>query len=273
MPHTTLRSSASQGAAPRNSMTHARTSTQQAAECTTHAWFPGAWISILSNERAVLAVAAAISTLTNRDGRAWPRRSEIAKRAGIKDMRAVTKAITRIRALRLMDIEPRKGRSTVYVMRALGNDYPGSSLPSPLGNNHPGTLGNDHPPERTTERFQERNGVRGQKDDQEKIDKLYREYQLLEPSPNSSRFQTIGFNGNAEDRARAELRRVPGSCKRLAFWINEACREGLSGEPALTVARRHNERGDGPQDGGPGIECLDTAQSALTRRPPPSPRP
>jgi hypothetical protein len=124
-----------------------------------HAWFPAEWLLQLRKERAVLAVAAAITTFMDRDGRAWPSRTAIAKRAGIDDPRAVTKAIARIKSLALIEVETRRGRSTVYslpkpsVMITQGNDNPGLSRPSTLGSGDRGTLGNGY----RVERYQERN--------------------------------------------------------------------------------------------------------------------
>lgn len=80
-----------------------------------HCWFPVHWLQLLRRERSVLAVAAALSSFVNVDGRAWPRRSAIAARAGV-DRRTVTIAIGRLKDLGLIAVEKHPGRASVYSM-------------------------------------------------------------------------------------------------------------------------------------------------------------
>lgn len=205
--------------------------------CAQHAWFPVSWISLLSSERAVLAVAASISSFMNREGRAWPSRRAIGKRAGIKDPRAITKAIRRMQALGLMDVERRTGHSTVYVMKTRG-----SGSPAPLGNRNrdsllnsdPDPLGKPCPVERSHEHYQETSRLGLSKRSNEEGVALV------------AALKSIGFNGDAQERADRAKHRLPGLSRLLVAWLDEAREGGMSGEEAYEWAERRSQRGERP---------------------------
>jgi hypothetical protein len=224
-----------------------------------HAWFPVSWLRLLRKERAVLAVAASISSFMDRDGRAWPSRSAIAQRAGIDDPRAVTKAIARIRALAVIEIEDRRGRSTIYSMpkpsvaATLGNGDPGSSRPSTLGNGDPGTLGNGYRAERSKERNQ-RTYARGNRKKEttapaRRADTAAVDVEQEPTVEFIAAIEALGFNGEAKERAGRILRRVAHLGDLLLLWLREAHGQGLRGDEALAMAERRTIRGDRPEDG------------------------
>lgn len=119
----------------------------------------------------MLAVGAAISAHVNKaTGTAWPSRAAIAEMAGTNE-REVTKAISRLRKLGLIDVEvgggrrkgaDRKGNSSTYRLRDpsnlvdenLGSNQPGLSLAPKLVAEPSGNLVSQHPPERTRELYQ-----------------------------------------------------------------------------------------------------------------------
>jgi Mn-dependent DtxR family transcriptional regulator len=91
-------------------------------------WFPARWLRVLSQERVVLAVGAAISAhINSKTGTAWPSRAAIAEMVGTNE-REVTRAIRRLRSLGLIDVEPgggirkgKEGKTSTYRLRELPN--------------------------------------------------------------------------------------------------------------------------------------------------------
>ena len=170
-------------------------------------------------------VAASITSFMQ-DGRAWPSRLKIAERAGIPagatGERAVTRAIARIRALGLMEIEDRSGRSSVYSMTkpsaiaTLGSSDPGSLRPRSLGSGYRGTLGSDDRVERNKElnqRTSARSRAQNEKKETGSDEGISTDLiQLLRRS---------GSNGNLESDAAFIERQCsfPGGRDRAIHWL------------------------------------------------------
>jgi hypothetical protein len=208
-----------------------------------HVWFPVSWLRLLCDERAALVVAASISSFMNRDGRAWPSRSAIAERAGIADLRAVTKYIARIRALGLIEVETRSGRSTIYsmpkasVIATLGNGDRRLSQPTTLGNGDPRTVRNGYRGERNQERYQRTSRSRAREENQETGD----------DEPTSALVELVrrsGFDGSAESEAARIIRYcvVPGGAKSAAQWLDYAITTNR--EDPIDYAIRKTMRGE-----------------------------
>lgn len=214
-----------------------------------HAWFPVAWVSLLRKERVVLAVVASISSFMGRDGRAWPSRSAIAKRAGIKDLAAVTKAIARIRTLGLFEIEERSGRSTIYsrrpsVTRTLGDRNSGSLLPRNLSNPDPPALGKGYLAEREKKSFQE-SFARKRAGDEKKVTRNgdFQELVMLIRQSDSK------FADNPLEGALYVLRKCCGHdylLQAVTCWLAHAITAGVTNQ--LDAALDHGLRNDPPPD-------------------------